>query len=469
MDVVAGRWAVGAPIAHGGQATVHHATHVSLGRPAAIKVFHPHVWADEAFRRRFRRECEALVALEHPNVIPVLDAGESDGTGWIVMHLATGGSLADRLAEGGLAPDEAVAVLRQVAQALDAAHSEGRLHRDVKPANVLLEPDGHVWLADFGVARSVGTTTTVPGQMVGTAAYMAPEVIAGGRAHPSADLYAFACMAFEMLTGRRPFPDGEVGTVLFAHLERPVPRACAIRPDLPRRVDRVLAAGLAKDPRGRPRSAMALVDALEAALPQPDATMPYVASPAAPRPGRRRMAGIAALAASAALLMGGAVAGYSWLAGSGGDPGAAVEMTPLPRVPSATGEVTGAEARASEVPGAVRSDRLAVAQRDGAIAYAVNAGPGRTASRIAAATAASLAGQGQLVDRVDLAGGGSALVSHAVTDFLLRGDIWVVAEVPGTAPGDPDRVLVVRGRDGAPLRYADALSGARPAQVIAPA
>jgi hypothetical protein len=167
--------------------------------------------------------------------------------------------------------------------------------------------------------------------------------------------------------------------------------------------------------------------------------------------------------------MGGAVAGYSWLAGSGGDPGAAVEMTPLPRVPSATGEVTGAEARASEVPGAVRSDRLAVAQEDGAIAYAVNAGPGRTASRIAAATAASLAGQGQLVDRVDLAGGGSALVAHAVSDFLLRGDIWVVAEVPGTAAGDPDRVLVVRGRDGAPLRYADALSGARPAEVIAPA
>jgi tRNA A-37 threonylcarbamoyl transferase component Bud32 len=467
VDVVAGRWAVGDPIAHGGQATVHHATHVSLGRPAAIKVFHPHVWADEAFRRRFRRECEALVALEHPNVIPVLDAGESDGTGWIVMHLATGGSLADRLAERGLATDEAIAILRQVARALDAAHSEGRLHRDVKPANVLLEPDGHVWLADFGVARSVGTTTTVPGQMVGTAAYMAPEVIAGGRARPSADLYAFACMAFEMLTGRRPFPDGEVGSVLFAHLERPVPRACAIRPDLPRRIDRVLAAGLAKDPRDRPRSAMALVDALEAALPQPDATMPYMSSPAAPR-RRRRMAGMGALAASAVLLMGGAVAGYSWLSGSGGDPAAAVEMTPLPRVPSATGEVTGAEARASEVPGAVRSDRLAVSQKDGAVAYAVNAGPGRTASRIAAATASSLSGQGQLVDRVDLAGGGSALVAHAAADFLLRGDIWVLAEVPGAAPGDPDRVLVVRGRDGAPLRYADDLSGARPAEVIAP-
>ena len=93
---------VGAPIAHGGQATVHHAHHVSLGRAAAIKIFHPHVWADDGFRTRFRRECEALVALEHPNVIPVLDAGESDGVGWIVMHLATGGSLDDRLREGML-------------------------------------------------------------------------------------------------------------------------------------------------------------------------------------------------------------------------------------------------------------------------------------------------------------------------------------------------------------------------------
>ena len=183
------------------------------------------MWDDPAFRLRFRRECEALVALEHPNVIPVLDAGESDGTGWIVMHLAAGGSLADRLEAGPLEPDEAVRILRQVATALDAAHAEGRLHRDVKPANVLLEPDGHAWLADFGVARAVGNTTTVPGQMIGTAAYMAPEVIAGDRARPAADLYAFACMAFEVITGRRPFPDGEVGTVLFAHLERTPPRA----------------------------------------------------------------------------------------------------------------------------------------------------------------------------------------------------------------------------------------------------
>ena len=458
---------MGVPIAHGGQATVHHATHVASGRAAAIKVFHPHVWCDDAFRRRFRRECDALVALDHPHVIPVLDAGESDGTGWIVMHLATGGSLADRLSVRGMGAGEAIAVLRQVASALDAAHAEGRLHRDVKPANVLLEPDGHVWLADFGVARSVGSTTTVPGQMVGTAAYMAPEVIAGGRARPSADLYAFGCMAFEMLTGRRPFPDSEVGTVLFAHLERPAPRARALRPDLPRRVERVLASGLAKDPRDRPRSATAFVDALDAALTRPDATIPYGAPPVAPPRRSRHLAGITALAVSGAVLAAGAVAGYAWLGGSGGDP-AAVEMAPLPKVPSPAGEVTGDEARASEVPGAVRSDRLAMARSGGAFAYAVGAGPGRSAPGIAAATVAALAGQGRATVRIDLAGGGSAIAAHAAGDFLLRGDVWVIAEVPGAASGDPARVLAVRGRDGSPVQYADALSAARPAEVIAP-
>ena len=166
--------------------------HVSLGREAAIKVFHPHVWDDPAFRVRFRRECEALVALEHPNVIPVLDAGEADGTGWIVMHLAEGGSLADRLEAGPIEPDEALRILRQVAAALDAAHADGRLHRDVKPANVLLEPDGHAWLADFGVTLQsngrvrVGENGNLPLQTAN------PKIFAGGDMVRGADLVVTA-------------------------------------------------------------------------------------------------------------------------------------------------------------------------------------------------------------------------------------------------------------------------------------
>jgi serine/threonine-protein kinase len=442
---------------------------VSLGREAAIKVFHPHVWDDPAFRLRFRRECEALVALEHPNVIPVLDAGESDGTGWIVMHLAAGGSLADRLQAGPLDTDEAVRILRQVGAALDAAHAEGRLHRDVKPANVLLEPDGHAWLADFGVARAVGNTTTVPGQMIGTAAYMAPEVIAGDRARPSADLYAFACMAFEVITSRRPFPDGEVGTVLFAHLERTPPRARAIRPDLPRRVERELARGLAKDPRDRPTSATAFVDALEAALPQPDATVPYGALRApAPPARRRRGAGIAALAACATVLVGGAVGAWALMGGQSTEAVVAETRPPLPPVPTAGGEVVGRDAPEGAVPGTSPADRVAATAIDGATAYAVRAGEGRTPEGVARAVSAELADSGLLVDRLDLSGDGTMALAHAVTDFLMRGDTWAIAQVPGAAASDPDRVLVVRGTGGAPARVVEALSAARPASVLAP-
>jgi serine/threonine-protein kinase len=465
---------------------VHRATHVPLGHEVAIKLFHPHVWDDPAFRVRFRRECEALTALEHPNVIPVLDAGESDGTGWIVMHLARGGTLADRLAQGPLHSDEALAILRQVASALDAAHAEGRLHRDVKPENVLLEPDGHAWLADFGVARAVGNTTTVPGQMIGTAAYMAPEVIGGGRARPAADLYAFTCMAFECLTGRRPFPDGEVGTVLFAHLERTPPRARSICPDLPRRAEKALQAGLAKDPRDRPRSATALVDALDAAMPRPDATMPYGALASAgaqhshamhasrdahqpqAAPKARRGLGFASLAAASVLLVGGAVGAFALMSASGPEATTAPARPPLPAIPTPDGEVTGSEAPRGAVPGATAADRVAATSLDDASAFAVNAGTGRSAAGIAAATVAALEGRGLDVVQVDLEGDGTAAIARAKGDFLQLGDTWAIAQVPGARAGAPDRVLVLRGTNGAPARYADALSESRPASLLAP-
>jgi len=445
---------------------VHRATHVSLGREVAIKLFHPHVWDDPAFRMRFRRECEALTALDHPNVIPVLDFGESDGTGWIVMHLARGGTLADRLAQGPLHPDGALAILRQVASALDAAHAEGRLHRDVKPENVLLEPDGHAWLADFGVARAVGSTTTVPGQMIGTAAYMAPEVIGGGRARPAADLYAFTCMAFECLTGRRPFPDGEVGTVLFAHLERIPPRARSIRPDLPRRAEKALQAGLAKDPRDRPRSATALVDALDSAMPRPDSTMPYGAVGSSP--AARRGMGFASLAAASVLLVGGAVGAFALMSASGPEATTAPARPPLAAIPTPDGEVAGSEAPRGAVPGATAADRVAATSLDDASAFAVNAGTGRTAAGIAAATVAALEGRGLDVIEVDLKGGGTAAIARAKGDFLQLGDTWAIAQVPGAQAGSPDRVLVLRGTNAAPARYADAISASRPASLLAP-
>lgn len=460
---------VGAPIAHGGQATVHHAHHVSLGRAAAIKIFHPHVWADDGFRTRFRRECEALVALEHPNVIPVLDAGESDGVGWIVMHLATGGSLDDRLREGMLDPEEAVRILRQVASALDAAHEAGRLHRDVKPANVLLEPDGHAWLADFGVARPVGGTTTIPGQMVGTAAYMAPEVISGGRPQASADIYGFACMAFEVLTGARPYPDVEVGTVLFAHMERAVPRARSVRGNLPVVMEQALAWGLAKDPRDRPRTATALVDALAAAAPGPGSTVPMPRiTPAAGRRGRAR--GTLAVIAVGSIALVGSAAGLAWMQfGPTGASPPAPTARPLPRIPTPAGDMQGAATPVGTIPGVRASDLTATASLDGGVqAYAVEAGPGRSPDAVARAVAGDLAASGLRTTTVDLSSDGAALIAGATADFLHMGQVWVVAEVPSSAAGAADVVVVATGDNGAAVRWMDALSAARPAQVLAP-
>ncbi len=465
---------------------MHHATDMASGREVAIKVFHPHVWDDPAFRVRFRREHEALVALAHPNVIPVLDAGESDGAGWIVMHLARGGTLADVIARGPLDDAVALSVLRQIASALDAAHAEGRVHRDVKPANVLLEPDGHAWLADFGVARAVGSTTTVPGQMIGTAAYMAPEVIGGERAGAAADLYAFGCMAFECITGRRPFPDGEVGTILFAHLERTPPRARSLRPDLPRRAERVLQTGLAKDPRDRPHSATVLVERIAAALPDPDATVPHPGAPAAAvppghiragrgwmrRPHRarpvRRGSGVVSLAAASALLVGGAVGAFALMSAGGPDAATAPARPPLPLIPTPGGEVAGTDAPDGAVPGTATADRVAATSLDAATAFAVRAGAGRTPAGIGADVIRALTARGLTVIAVGLDGDGAAVVARAPGDFLQQGDTWAITQVPGARAGEPGRVLVLRGTGGAPARYADALSAARPGTLRAP-
>ena len=460
---------VGAPIAHGGQATVHHAHHVSLGRAAAIKIFHPHVWADDGFRTRFRRECEALVALEHPSVIPVLDAGESDGVGWIVMHLATGGSLDDRLREGVLDPEVAVRILRQVASALDAAHQVGRLHRDVKPANVLLEPDGHAWLADFGVARPVGGTTTIPGQMVGTAAYMAPEVISGGRPQASADIYGFACMAFEVLTGARPYPDAEVGTVLFAHMERAVPRARSVRGDLSVGMEQALAWGLAKDPRDRPHTATALVDALAATLPGPGSTvpMPHAVSGVPPR---HRVRGTLAVIAVGSLALVASAAGLAWMQfGPGGGAAAPPVAKPLPLIPTPAGDVRGIAAPVGTIPGLRAADLTATSVLSGGLhAYAVEAGPGRSPDAVARAVAGGLTASGLRTTTVDLNSDGTAVIAADPADFLRVGQSWVVAEVPSSTAGAADLVVVAKGDNGAAVRWIDALSAARPAQVLAP-
>ncbi len=227
----------------------------------------------------------------------VYDAGETEGESpeaFIVMELLPGGTVADRLCRAEPIPHAtALRWLSDAAGALDAAHHAGIVHRDVKPANLLLDEDGGVRVADFGIAKSLGeTTVTLIGQVVGTSAYLSPEQALGRAATPASDRYALAVVAFELLTGRRPFVAEHPFAQAQAHVDREAPRATDVAPSLPPAVDHVLAAGLAKDPRARPATATDLADGLRDAFAAAGslrtAVPPQVPRRITPRPGRAR-------------------------------------------------------------------------------------------------------------------------------------------------------------------------------------
>jgi predicted Ser/Thr protein kinase len=253
-------------LGRGGMGVVYLAEHLRLGRKVAIKLLSPNLASDDAFRRRFIRESQAAAALEHPNIVPVYDAGEIDGVAFISMRYVGGSDLGALLrSERFLAPETAIAVAEQVASALDAAHAEGLVHRDVKPANILLERDrdGDRWrafLADFGITKQVGgPETTEAGQFLGTIDYMAPEQITGGKLDGRTDQYSLACVLFQCLTGEVPFPRAEHVAVLYGHLQEPAPRTSERRPALPARLDAVIQRGMAKRPDRRFETCSALV------------------------------------------------------------------------------------------------------------------------------------------------------------------------------------------------------------------
>jgi len=259
-------------IGRGGMAVVYRATDVRLGRTVALKVLGPELAGDQAFRQRFIRESRAAAAVDHPHVIPVFEAGESDGLLFIATRYVHGGDVRALIERAGPLPaGRAVRIVGQVAAALDAAHAHGLVHRDVKPANMLLDassgPD-HVYLSDFGLSKqSFSATLTSTGQFLGTLDYMAPEQIQGHPVDGRADLYALACTAFEMLTGQPPFRRDQNLAVMWAQVSASPPSVRDARPDLPVGVDQVLAWGLAKSPADRPATcgefAQALRDACE--------------------------------------------------------------------------------------------------------------------------------------------------------------------------------------------------------------
>jgi eukaryotic-like serine/threonine-protein kinase len=280
---VIGPYLVQDRIGQGASAIVHRGWHDDLQRTVAMK-FLPLLHQPLA-KARFVREARALRRLDHPNIVEVLDTGEYEGTPFMVFDFIPAGSLADQMALQPLTSAEAMAILNGIAKGLDHAHKHGIIHRDVKPANVLLNTSGAPVIADFGLARLLEQpSATATGMFAGTPAYMSPEQAEGGEVGPRADQYSLAALAYELLAGQVPFPGDTVSEVLTALLTRePVPPS-KIRPGLSAGVDKAILRGLSKKPENRWPTCQAMVDAILNAMvvsTTPRAIMaasPYIAS-----------------------------------------------------------------------------------------------------------------------------------------------------------------------------------------------
>jgi len=298
-------------IGRGGMSVVYLAEDPGLKRKVALKVLSPELAADQSFRDRFIRESQLAASLEHPNIVPIHEAGESDGVLFIAMRYVRGTDLKSLIArDGPLAPDRTASVVSQVAQALDAAHAEGLIHRDVKPSNVLVsEPDRsgaeHAYLTDFGLIRRVthATSLTKTGQFMGTLDYVAPEQIRGDAVDGRADVYSLGCLLYECLTGQPPYVSELEVTILYGHLEEPSPSVTAHRPELPGAIDDVVARAMAKKPEDRYQSAGELAAAARSALESGAEGQPQPSAPASRRHRLVLPAAIVAVAVVIAVLL----------------------------------------------------------------------------------------------------------------------------------------------------------------------
>jgi CheY-like chemotaxis protein len=286
----------------GGMGVVYRAEHVHLGRPVALKLLLSELADDLGFRERFLRESRVAAAISHPNVIPVYDAGEFEGLLYIAMRYVDGTDLGAVLRqEGALAPERALFLLGQVAEALDAAHATGIVHRDVKPGNVLIEAD-HCYLTDFGLTRRTSSDAglTAKGQFVGTVDYMAPEQIKSGTVDARTDVYALGCLLYHALAGTFPFERDSEVSVVYAHLEDRPPSIAGKSPGLTSDLDAVIETALAKKKEERYETCSDLIAATRAALGYAP-TAPLAAGAAT---ARRRKVLIADPAASVRALVG---------------------------------------------------------------------------------------------------------------------------------------------------------------------
>jgi class 3 adenylate cyclase/ABC-type transport system substrate-binding protein/predicted Ser/Thr protein kinase len=256
-------------LGEGATGAVYLAYDDQLGRFVALKLLPPGLSRDERFRQRFLREARTAAGLEHPGIVPIYAAGEVNGQLYLAMRYVPGSDFRHLLErDGRLEPERTLRILAPVAEALDAAHAQGLVHRDVKPGNILVDEQDRAFLADFGLAKHAATVNSLSreGTFSGTIDYIAPEQIEGGQVDGRTDVYALTCVLFESLTGRPPFERETDVAVVFAHLKDPPPSLTALRPELPAELDPVLARGMAKDPDDRYRSAGELVADARAAV-----------------------------------------------------------------------------------------------------------------------------------------------------------------------------------------------------------
>ena len=274
------RYSVRRSVGHGGMAQVYEGTDTVLGRTVAIKVLAPQFARDEAFVARFRREAQAAASLNHPGVVSVYDTGSDDGVHYIVMEYVAGRTLAQVLEqEGRLQPERAAEIARSVAQALSFAHSAGIIHRDVKPANIMLGSGGGVKVMDFGIARALSSQTlTQTATVLGTASYLSPEQAQGEAVDARSDIYSLGVVLYEMLTGRPPFSGDSPVAVAYKHVREDPPLPSSIAPEVPQELEAIVMKAMAKNPANRYASAQEMAEDLDRFL----RGEPVVATPILP-------------------------------------------------------------------------------------------------------------------------------------------------------------------------------------------
>ena len=278
-----GRYRLIELLGRGGMGEVWKAYDTTMKRVVAMKVLPPNFADDEQYQVRFRREAHAAAGLDEPHIVPIHDFGEIDERLFVTMRLIDGKTVQQLLADGALAPERAVSIVEQIASALGAAHGVGLIHRDVKPANILVTPDDFAYLIDFGIARAADETKlTSTGATIGTVAYMAPERFTSDRADARSDIYALTCVLYECLTGTQPFPGESMERQITGHLYQEPPRPSMAQPGIAPQMDQVIAVGMAKDPEQRYATTRDLAAAARAALAGQPFAAPVVAGPPAP-------------------------------------------------------------------------------------------------------------------------------------------------------------------------------------------